>query len=309
MANQYVQAYSINPDTYADNLDAAIELMKVRPDEFSAETEQFFHPIAADSTSFKMSSVGSALDLPKESLDEDDIPVSAPATGYDSTFNLVNYRQKVQIADTFMRADRFGKGSIMAGGLVTAQQRMKEYLRVAVFANAFSGVTGADGLALCSDSHVPENPRGSLRDNLTTGVLNYDNWQAMRLLADQQVNELGYPAPGVIRTLLVPPALRQVAMEIRGADRDPDTSLNTKAVLNDFEVVIGHFLSSSTAWFGFTDKMGVDKGMYYFHLLDTDVQDCKPSDNPDIVWAKRSKSILTYGFDVAVDYVYGSAGT
>ena len=38
------------------------------------------------------------------------------------------------------------------------------------------------------------------------------------------------------------------------------------------------------------------------------VKDAKPSDNPDIVFAKRSKFIVTYGFTFSRS-IYGSLGT
>ena len=309
MPNQYMAAYSLNPRVYVDNLDASIEFMATRPDTYLDELGQFFHPVMADSTSWKMSTVGSVIDLPKENEDEDDLPASVPATGYDKTFSLVNYRQKVQITDTFARADRFGKAQQMAGGLPNSCRRLKEYLRAAIFANAFTSGTGSDGAYMIANSHAPENPRGTARDNLTTGALNYSNWHAMRLLADQQKDELGNAMPGDIKTLLVPSALRRVAVELQTTKLQPYTAMNTAKVLTDFNVVVGHYLTSSTAWFGFTDRSGVDKGMFYVHLVDEDIKDVKPSDNADIVWAQRVKTICTFGFSQAIDYCYGSAGS
>ena len=310
MANLYGAAFSINPRSYADNLDASIEAMYVRPDRHVGILTKYFFPVSAESETIKMSSVGSVLDLPQESEDEDSIPVTRPAAGYDKTGTLVVYRQKVQITRSFMSTDRFGKGNVMASGLPKSNERLKEYLAAAIFTNAFTSGTGGDSTYLVDDSHAPENSLGATRDNELSGAWSYDNWHALRRLALNNTNERGYPDPRVLDEVLGPIALDKEMREVAVAKKEPDTALNKDAVLNEFTVTTSPFLSSDTAFFGFANEtMGPERGMFYASIEDGDIADCKPSDNPDIVWAKRVYSRYTFFFNVACSYIFGSPGT
>lgn len=308
MANQFSKVGYVIPQTYVDNLDAAVEYMWMRRDEFAGELGEFFEPIQADSTAFKMSSVSSVLGLVRESEDTADLPYDIPAPGYDKTFNLVNYRLAVRVTDTMVRADRQGKIMAMVQGLPKSIMRKKEYLRAAIFANAFTSGTGGDGQYLLANSHPHENPEAGTWDNLGTGALTYGNLQALRLLLDNMTNEGGYPDPVKGMTLVVPTALRQKAEELVGATFNPENALNQPVTLiKDLRIVVGHFLTSTTAYFLCGDMTGDNKGMYEVSLLDENLADCKPSDNPDIVWAKRAKMIWTCGFNTSKN-ITGSTG-
>lgn len=309
MPNQFAKPGVMVPQTYADNLDAAIELMWMRRNEFAGELGQFFEPISAESTSFKMSSVSSVLGLVRENEDTDAMPYDQPAPGYDTTFSLVNYRLAVRVTDTMLRADRQGKIMAMVQGLPKSIMRKKEYLRAAIFANAFTSGTGGDGSYLCYDSHAHENPEAGTWDNLGTGALTYGNLQALRLLQDKMTNEGGFSDPVVSQKLLIPPDLRQKAEELIGATLMPENALNQPVTLiKDIQIVVGHFLTSTTAYFVFGDLQGDNKGLYDVSLLDENLADCKPSDNPDIVWAKRAKMIWTTGFTCGKN-IAGSTGS
>jgi hypothetical protein len=310
--NEYMSAASISNVTgqYVDSLDAAVELMLMRENKVVKELDEIFHPIPAEGATLKMSDVGSMLDLPKQNEDEDDLPFSTPAPGRNTTFTPVQYRQAVAITQGFMEDDRFGKGRAMASGLVPAVDQKKQYLMNVLLTNAFTSGTGNDGAYLIADSHDSVNPRGSARDNLGTGALSLDNYHALRLLADQQVNELGYPAPGKIDVMIVPPALWRTAEEIRVAKKDPETQLNTDMVGVNYRILENHYASSSTAYFGINKaKAGLQSGMYCVYIaMGPDLKDCKPT-NPDVIWAMRSRFRLTYGFSCAVEYIYGSTGS
>jgi hypothetical protein len=66
-------------------------------------------------------------------------------------------------------------------------------------------------------------------------------------------------------------------------------------------------LSSSTAYFGFGDKTGEDKGLLEMYLLRPNLANL--GNNPvDIPIDKRVKMIVKVGFTVSKN-AYGSAGT
>ena len=312
--NQYFDGYSISADTkqYLDHVDGAIDLAVLRGDKALREQDDFFFGIKSPSTTFKMTDVGSILDLPKRNNDEDDLPASTPAPGRATTFTPLQYRQKVQITKRFMKTDRLGMGMVLAGGLPSAVTRKKQYLMAVIFANAFTSGTGADGDYLCSASHDPVNPNGTARSNLGTGPLSVDNWHALRLRMVKQVDELGYPKPGDITDLGIPPDLERKATEMLKSKLDPEGSMNTETVLTNFKIRLMHYwTASTTAYFGFNMSIPAQqRGMYHVYLTEgPDLQDCKPSDNPGIVWAKMAEYDGTYGFTEATEYIVGSDGT
>lgn len=309
--DSYIPPSALNRETYSDLLDASIEEVKVRPDEYLRELEPFFFAMPVDSETFKMTTIGSVLGTPPRNDDEDDMPIAAPAPGKSKEHSVLQYRHQLRITNQLKRQDRFGRTFSMARGLPNSLNRLHELARADVLNDAFNGstYTGADGVALCSNSHSPYNPLGADRDNLSTGALNVDNWHALRLVADSMTDERGYETPRTIKYLLTEQTNRRKAEELRGARLDPETAQNTPMVLTDWELVIVHNLSSTTAYFGAAGKAESDSGIYLFYTLLKDIADCKPSDNPDIIWAKRALTEFTVGIVEATDFIYGSAGT
>lgn len=308
MANQFFAGNVMVPQTYVDNLDKAIELLWMRRDQFSGNLEQFFTKVQTDSLSYKTSSVSSVADAPVQNEDTDDLPYSVPAPGFDKTFTLVSYRMGIRVTDTMVKADRFGKIVSMTGGLMKATMRRIENLRAAILNGAFATTTTPDAAYLCSNSHLHENPEAGTYDNLGSGALTYGNLQSLRLLGMNMENEKGDPDSVVIQTLLVPTALQQKAEELVTATLNPENALNQPVTLiKNLKIVVSPFLTSTTAYFGFGDLQGEDKGLLEMYLEEPNIADNSP-ENADIVIDKRVKFIAKMGA-IAAKNVYGATGT
>jgi len=306
--NEFSASGTMNPETYVDNLDAAIELLWMRRDEHKGVLEQYFEKLSAKSLSFKMSSVSSVVGLPRESNDEDPLAYVQPAPGFDKTFNLITYRSGIRVTDTMVRADRQSKIVSMAAGLMKSAMRKEEYLRASIFNNAFTGTAGADSLPLVDDSHDHENPEAGTWDNEGTGALTFSNLQALHLLGRKMTNEKGHPDPVLARQLLVGEDLRQKAMELTGSVKNPENALNQEVkVIGGLDVVVSPFITSSTAYFLIGDRVGEDRGMYDIALLEPQMANNKPA-SADIVIDKRVKMIKVVGFSTSKN-ILGSVGT
>ena len=309
---RYVRSGAINRDSYPDLLSRDFDLIWMRRDEHAGELGQFFNVIPSSSLNYRMNSMGSTLELPSENEDTDAIPNASAAPGPAKDWTVKHYRQQIRATDNVVRADRYDKIVSMMQGLVKGTQRKKEYLRNALFANAFTSATatnGADGLSLCDDSHPMNNTEAGTWDNLTTGALTLGNLQAARLLLDKMVNtDRDYPDPVMAKTLLIPADLRQKAEELVGSIQKPEGALNDPNVLiKGLNIVVNHFASSASAWFLVGDREGEDKGLVEVEFTPTNVKDNKPSDNPDIVFARRSKFSVAMGLYISQNIV-GSSG-
>ena len=308
MANHFAQPGIIQRDVYVDLLDKSMDLVWLRKDRHEGNLSQFFSKLRADSMSYKISSVGQSLRLPKENEDTAPMPYATPATGYDKNLTLVPYRLAVRVTDTMRRADRFGKVPGMLGGLPKAAMRKLEYLRASIINNAFTGTAGADGKPLVGDDHPHENNEAGTWDNEGTGALTHGNLQTLRLLADKQDNEHGYPDPVMLRNLLLSPDLRQKAEELVGAKLMPENALNQPNVLiRNLNIVVSPFMSSTTAYFGFGDLDGEEKGIYEVYLMDPEIAKNSPT-NAHILFDRVIKFIVKMGFSASKN-VYGSVGT
>jgi hypothetical protein len=293
-----------------DLLDKSFDTIWARRDEFSGVLGKYFDSVQADSDTFKMTSVGSSFPLPKVNDDTEGLPFDAPAGGFPLTVTLLPYRQAARITDNIIKADRYGRVKSMVAGLVKSPMRKKEYQRADIFnSQSFSGTAGADSLSLCNDSHPHENNEAGTWDNLGTGALTHGNLQALRLLGAKMTNEQGFPYAVTYTDLLIPPDLLQKATELVSATQMPENALNQPNVLiRSFNIVVSEFLTSATAYFLLGKAPMEEMGLFEAELIPLNTQDCRPSDNPDIVWAKRTK-FMNAVFYTASKYIAGSAGT
>jgi hypothetical protein len=294
-----------------DLLDKSFDTIWARRDEFDPVTESLFEKISHRNAgdTFKIGNVGISHPLPHRNDDTQPLPFSQAAPGFSKEVTLYSYRSAARVTDTIVQTQRFPRALQMVNGLVTGPRRLMEYQRTAIFDGAFAGTDGSDSLALCHDSHPHENPEAGTWDNLLTGPLTHGNLQAARLLMRQMKNEQGFPEPLVPKMLMVPPALEQKATELTVAVMNPETAINQPNVLiRSLNVLVNPFLESATAWFLIGDLTGEERGLFVVEAIPLNVKDCKPSENPDIIWAKRTKVMHAVAFTRTKNIV-GSAGT
>ena len=309
MPNYFSSAGVIDRSTYPDLLNKAIDVVWTARNQIAGNVlGQFFDTDTKDSgLSHVISYVTSHLPLPVENEDTDALPNFTPAPGYDKTITLINYRSGIRVTDTMVRADRFDKIMAMTKGQIVSAARLDEYLRAAIFNNAFTGTAGADSLSLANDSHPCENTEAGTWDNSGTGALSGPNLQALRLLMRKAVDAQGDPDWVNPMTLLVPEDLEQKADELTGASDKPEGMLNDPNVLiPSLKVVVSPYLSSALYYYLIGDKQGYEKGLHEVVLEDWNLKENTPQ-NADIVLDKRIKAIKAFDFTVSRN-VYASTG-
>lgn len=172
--------------------------------------------------------------------------------GYIKTYTHREYPAKITIQRKMLDDNLYPQITDAARRVGVATMRKKEIDAASVFNNAFSAsFTGADAVALCSDSH-PQSPdrAGSTQDNNFALVLNKTNLrtvrEAMMAFTDDRGNKLGI-TPDL---LLVPPALEDDALPLVQSALDPSSANNAiNPMASRFKVVTWHYLTDSNAWF------------------------------------------------------------
>jgi hypothetical protein len=302
MADSYSQflsaAAGMTRETWPDLINKAIDVIWSQKNEApELVLGQFFDKVTAASKQYVISSGTSHLPMPQEAEDTDPTPYAVAAPGRDKTFTVVNYKLAVRATDTSFRLDRFDKIMYAVSGLVQSTVRFDELHRAQIIDNMFTGTDGDDGKALCASDHPHENNEAGTWDNASTGALSGPNLHAAILLADLMTDPQGKPnATGGPYTLVIPPQLRQTAIELTMTDLKPATALNdVNALLTDVSGVKSPYLSSAVQWAIFGNLQGEDKGIVEVANLDWDISDNKPA-NVDIRIDRRAKAIKTFGF-------------
>ncbi|MCP4638846.1 MAG: hypothetical protein GY851_00360 [bacterium] len=306
---QWSKPGTMDRGSYVNLLSRDFDVIWKRDERRVEALASYVETIQSGGETFKISNVGQSLPLPQKNEDTEGLNFEQPAPGHVKEATLYGYRQAVRITDTMVAADRYSKVKSMAGGLSISPRRKKEYQRANLFNNGFSGTAGADSLALFHDSHTHENNEAGTWDNLGTGALTHGNLQALRLVQQKITNEQGFPCPTMSRDLIIPSDLLQKATELVSATQMPENALNQPNVLiRSLNIVVSHHLTSATAYFLAGDLTGEEKGLIEAELIPLNVKDCKPSDNPDIVWARRSKFVNAVFFTTSKNLA-GSDGT
>lgn len=188
----------------------------------------------------------------KGAIDYDDMD-----QGFRKTYTHVEYVKGFKVERKLVDDDMYNIISQRPKQLATAAVRTQEKAAASVFNNAMSGsYLGADGVALCSNSHDYSPANGSHVDNLGALSLTYDNVVTARAAMRAFVDDRGELVSVNPRLLLVPPELEATANEIiktmRGANSQQPGTANYEAnLLQDkgMSYVMWDYLTDANRWF------------------------------------------------------------
>jgi len=133
-----------------------------------------------------------------------------PDKGYSKTFTLVEYPVRLPIRKLYLQTDKTGliREAIQEVAISAAQKRETD--AASVFNKAWtSGVTGPDGVVLCSASHPagPDNT-GTTFDNTGTEAFSYTAMKNARTAMRQWTDGQNNPLMAMGRIALLPRAGR-----------------------------------------------------------------------------------------------------
>lgn len=181
---------------------------------------------------------------------------TGPVQGFKKRYVHSSWTSGVRISREAMDDDQYNVVEKYARGLARTALRKVDKEAARVFNNAFNTTvaTGADGVAMISDSHPREDGNGNW-DNKITDALDEDALEAADILASEQINGRGELIELEMDTLIVPPALKAEALRLtksEGRVAGPNNDINVFKGL--YNVVVWKRLAESagggdTAWF------------------------------------------------------------
>lgn len=239
---------------------------------FDTYYEKVFKMVESDGSYEQYSSVsGHNIMRPKD--EGDTVATDARIQGYDIQFVNQTFALEAEISYENLKDDRFNVLEKEAERLAKAAKRSPDVYAADAFKRGFLGTDSygntqlaADGKRFFSTLHYknPDETGTTYSNASSTGiVLTDDNLETALLEINQQKDARGLLAGVQARILLVPPALRKVALQITGSDKRAGVADNDVNVYNSYESYYGGKLNvvvwpelgsaavngSDTAWF------------------------------------------------------------
>jgi hypothetical protein len=187
-------------------------------------------------------------------------PLEAFTQGNNKTVYFKEYKMNVQITEVAREDDLTGMMNMIPKKMGSSAQYSVEYLFWNLINTGFTSTTvlGLDGYCLFSASHPYIDYGSGAQSNTSTNSFSYSALQTMSDAVENTLNEKGLPVIYKLNKLIIPKELKWLAEEIlgTGANMKPNTAentINTVQALEDYSYMVCHYLSSTTAWFGFSN--------------------------------------------------------
>lgn len=196
------------------------------------------------------------------SLEEEERTFATVRTANTKTHSVVNFKRTLAIPQEFFEDDKHDMVDRAASHLGFRGRTSRDKNALGVYADAFSGITTSDAVALISNSHT--NLNGNTIDNLETGTLTPANLEIMfRVLLEQRAQDGGLGGH-VGKGLLVPPILFPDAQEITKSELKPGTANNE---LNYFSQIYPGLIVGQSPYIGSVyNSLNANANTSYFLL-------------------------------------------
>ena len=308
-AEQSLAGYIDSQGSGKDIVDKTIDAVIQRKNDIPLVNGRFMRIASSPTGDYKESQIGNVLRLPEVSEDGSVLPMATTASGFPKELNAVTFRLGIQVQRKMQEDDRLGQVPYLVGGLADIGRTRLEYSFANEKNTAFSAL-GADGVAICSDSHPHARADGGTWDNLeTAAALSAGTFSTARKNMWRRTNEGGHPMPLMPELLEVSPENEEVAKQIAASELVPDNALNAKNVWKgSFEVLVNPWLTSTTAWFVWSSLSDIPQsgGMVYFRKAAPAIEAFDAQD-PDILMSRRLR--MRYAVGTYVEpRIQGNAG-
>jgi len=209
-------------------------------------------PAGNDYTESELSPLG---DL-KTVLEGQGVEFDIPAQGNKKTRYYTKYGLGFQITEEMYKDDLHQQFMKMPSKLAKSAAQKKETVFWDLFNRGFSTHLAWDGQYIFDTDHVTLKSGDTISNDGTAAALSETSLQAAFEYFDALVDEAGNPILAQPNMLIVPKELRFTAgqltknmMNIGSANRDLNTVNSANQMVNDYQLFISRYLTSSTAWF------------------------------------------------------------
>ena len=184
--------------------------------------------------------------------------------GNNKTVYFKEYKMNVQVTEPARDDDLTGMMDMIPAKMGSAAAYTVEYLAVDMINNGFSGsILGLDGKDLFADDHPYIDYGSNTQNNESTNSFSYSSLQTGCEHFESIKNEKGLPVRYDVSKLILPYQLKWLAEEIlgSGANLKPGTAnndINSIQALEDIKYMVYHYLTSTTAWFLFSNDADIE---------------------------------------------------
>jgi len=228
--------------------------------------------------------------------------------GFVTRYNHVKYGLGFIITSEMIDDDQYMiVAKKRAKALAFSMRQTKEVVGANVYNRAFtSGYTGGDGVVMCSSAHP--NAAGGTSSNLLATASDLNEAALEQAVIDLMLftNDRGLRIAVHPKKLIIPPQLVFEAQRILKSPLRPSTANNDINALKSQgyfeEIVVNHYLTSSTAWFVMTD---VQDGLKYFERKADEFKDDSDFDSDNLKYKATGR--FSFGW---TDWrgIYGTPG-
>jgi len=176
---------------------------------------------------------------------------------YDSTVSFPEKALGIKAERKLVDDEMFGILDGRPWQLAVSVARTREKAGSAVFANAFTDASGADGVALCSASHPYSPDDATTQSNTGTSALSATSVEATRRLGFTSVyNDRGQLFDVNYDTLVIPVGLEETAYELINTKGKVDTAENNVNFhYGRYKLAVWPRLTDSNNWFFIDSKL------------------------------------------------------
>lgn len=281
----------------------------MHPGLVNAESSSVFNQETTD-RSAEIAEIFKGAGLWGERAEEQDVPQSTFQVGNTKTFTVTNFAQSLDISKNLFDDDQHNVINKMVVDMARKGRMTRDKNAFAVYRNAFTTATTADGAALVSDSHTTLG--GFTVDNKLTAALSESSLNDAIISMIEQKSQDGVISGSVPKVLLVPPALFKLACEITESEARSGTGNNDMNVYStkyNIQVAMSPWLGaaaggSDTAWFLLGDNHTITR--WVRQDIKTDIVDYKYQRNNNYIYKGEYREVVG-----AMDYVgvVGSDGS
>lgn len=216
------------------------------------------------------------LGLFEQKLEGAPIATDSISASFSKDFLMLTWAKGVEVTMEAIEDDKDGIMTDQAAALgYSARQTVEVLAANSWFNNAFTTETAADGVAVYG-THTTSD--GFTITNLLQVDLDVAGLEAAMTHFADLVSEKGHKIRIVPENLIVPPPLQYVAYELTESTLRPDSDANAINALKRFglNVRVGHYMSSSTAWFVWAAP-SIIKAKWFWRKQPTPLKDTRYS--------------------------------
>lgn len=238
-----------------------------------------------------------------------DVPEAHFKLGNQQTFTVSEYAQALEISKNLFDDDQFGLVDRAVRDMARKGRMSRDKNAFAIFRNAFTTALTNDGAALVADAHTTLG--GFTVDNKMTAALSETSLNDAIIQLVEQKSGDGVISGSMPKTLLVPPKLFKLAVEITESELRSGTGnndINAYSAKYGINVAMSPWIGaaaggSDTAWFLLGDNHSVTR--WIRQGIETAIVDWKYQRNNNYIYKGSFREVVG-----ALDYsgIVGSTG-